>query len=238
MNSAHILKLWCWHRCTTGMNMIMAYVPLICDYCGSASVTLHFIGVSGGGSVTAHLEGNRITCPVCGEPARIPDGTYRISEEAINLIQGSQSTRQELEHFRDVLRNILQDGTSVEEAQAEFEDQYPALTTLLEYIAGTTDPEERRFRINILLILLFGVLSLLPNTPNVKVSDVDINISVDQIFEAAGQQRKPPSNLQVDQHLNPSLKPRIVQKIGRNEPCICGSGKKYKQCCGNPVNGK
>jgi len=27
-------------------------------------------------------------------------------------------------------------------------------------------------------------------------------------------------------------KPRKVQKIGRNEPCPCGSGKKYKQCCG------
>ena len=26
--------------------------------------------------------------------------------------------------------------------------------------------------------------------------------------------------------------PRKVQKIGRNEPCPCGSGKKYKQCCG------
>ena len=22
------------------------------------------------------------------------------------------------------------------------------------------------------------------------------------------------------------------KKIGRNEPCICGSGKKYKHCCG------
>jgi len=26
--------------------------------------------------------------------------------------------------------------------------------------------------------------------------------------------------------------PKKVQKIGRNEPCPCGSGKKYKQCCG------
>ena len=26
--------------------------------------------------------------------------------------------------------------------------------------------------------------------------------------------------------------PRRVQKIGRNDPCPCGSGKKYKQCCG------
>ena len=21
-------------------------------------------------------------------------------------------------------------------------------------------------------------------------------------------------------------------KVGRNDPCVCGSGKKYKQCCG------
>ena len=26
--------------------------------------------------------------------------------------------------------------------------------------------------------------------------------------------------------------PRKVQKIGRNDPCPCSSGKKYKQCCG------
>ena len=29
-----------------------------------------------------------------------------------------------------------------------------------------------------------------------------------------------------------SSKPKKVTKIGRNEPCPCGSGKKYKQCCG------
>lgn len=23
----------------------------------------------------------------------------------------------------------------------------------------------------------------------------------------------------------------MVQKVGRNDPCSCGSGKKYKQCC-------
>jgi len=25
---------------------------------------------------------------------------------------------------------------------------------------------------------------------------------------------------------------RATQKIGRNDPCSCGSGKKYKKCCG------
>ncbi|MBR0094072.1 MAG: SEC-C domain-containing protein, partial [Synergistaceae bacterium] len=26
--------------------------------------------------------------------------------------------------------------------------------------------------------------------------------------------------------------PRKVQKVGRNDPCPCGSGKKYKYCHG------
>ena len=26
--------------------------------------------------------------------------------------------------------------------------------------------------------------------------------------------------------------PKRVSKVGRNEACPCGSGKKYKQCCG------
>ncbi|MCF7794332.1 MAG: preprotein translocase subunit SecA [Candidatus Cloacimonetes bacterium] len=34
----------------------------------------------------------------------------------------------------------------------------------------------------------------------------------------------------------PKLKPRKVeQKVGRNDPCTCGSGKKYKKCCGKIV---
>ncbi|MBQ7411533.1 MAG: SEC-C domain-containing protein [Clostridia bacterium] len=26
--------------------------------------------------------------------------------------------------------------------------------------------------------------------------------------------------------------PVRVEKVGRNDPCPCGSGKKYKKCCG------
>jgi len=32
--------------------------------------------------------------------------------------------------------------------------------------------------------------------------------------------------------LNPTETRRVEKKIGRNEPCPCGSGKKYKKCCG------
>ena len=32
--------------------------------------------------------------------------------------------------------------------------------------------------------------------------------------------------------MNPKGPPRRVVKVGRNDPCPCGSGKKYKKCCG------
>ncbi|WP_282609037.1 YchJ family protein [Pelagibius sp. Alg239-R121] len=35
-----------------------------------------------------------------------------------------------------------------------------------------------------------------------------------------------------DGQINPKGAPRQVVKVGRNEPCPCGSGKKYKKCCG------
>ncbi len=30
---------------------------------------------------------------------------------------------------------------------------------------------------------------------------------------------------------------RAGPKVGRNDPCPCGSGKKYKRCCGAPASG-
>ena len=42
---------------------------------------------------------------------------------------------------------------------------------------------------------------------------------------------KPEDISDLEKLLNP---PRPVQseKIGRNDPCPCGSGKKFKKCCG------
>jgi len=35
----------------------------------------------------------------------------------------------------------------------------------------------------------------------------------------------------------PKARPiQVAQKIGRNDPCPCGSGKKYKKCCGKNEN--
>ena len=35
--------------------------------------------------------------------------------------------------------------------------------------------------------------------------------------------------------LNSDYNNTSTPKIGRNDPCNCGSGKKYKKCCGSKV---
>jgi len=42
---------------------------------------------------------------------------------------------------------------------------------------------------------------------------------------------KPEDISDLEKALNPPL-PAQSEKFGRNDPCPCGSGKKYKKCCG------
>ena len=59
------------------------------------------------------------------------------------------------------------------------------------------------------------------------------------LFEANGWKYKvelepdqPEDISDLERLLNPLKPKRVEKKLGRNEPCSCGSGKKYKNCCG------
>ena len=83
------------------------------------------------------------------------------------------------------------------------------------------------------------VLSLFRSTTNIEAfKDFLRNLPMNQ-----GRGEVPPSSTtssaQSQTTNDPELEPKITlpvtrsaPKIGRNEPCSCGSGKKFKQCCG------
>ena len=83
------------------------------------------------------------------------------------------------------------------------------------------------------------VLSLFRSTTNIEAfKDFLRNLPMNQ-----GRGEVPPSSTtssaQSQTTNDPELEPQITlpvtrsaPKIGRNEPCSCGSGKKFKQCCG------
>ena len=64
--------------------------------------------------------------------------------------------------------------------------------------------------------------------------DKDISIFLLKAEIRQNIERKAVSKKQITNEKDDSVKhtPKKSQKIGRNDPCPCGSGKKYKNCCG------
>lgn len=68
---------------------------------------------------------------------------------------------------------------------------------------------------------------------NAKLSHEDLSALTQAAIKAGMYNKKDtPANPEM-----PKAQPVVKEeKVGRNDPCPCGSGKKYKKCCGNPEN--
>lgn len=52
--------------------------------------------------------------------------------------------------------------------------------------------------------------------------------SVQRAYKAVSADKKEPAYV----YDGDGTYKKIQAKVGRNDPCPCGSGKKYKKCCG------
>jgi preprotein translocase subunit SecA len=75
----------------------------------------------------------------------------------------------------------------------------------------------------------FELFENLLRTIDREVTTYLLNAEIRQNIE-----RKKVVENEITNESNDAIKkrPKKVQKVGRNEPCPCGSGKKYKHCCG------
>ena len=74
--------------------------------------------------------------------------------------------------------------------------------------------------------LIFEKEKLYKNMADAKADRVYELPQWDEIFDAEKKKE-----LYLEQKKSGTIR-REGKKIGRNDPCPCGSGKKYKQCCG------
>jgi SWIM/SEC-C metal-binding protein len=84
-----------------------------------------------------------------------------------------------------------------------------------------------------------GKLGTRKNPAVVRVASEERSEEVASIFEGHGWQyrielkpEEPEDIGDLQRLLNPPQPALVDRKIGRNEPCPCGSGKKHKLCCG------
>ncbi len=73
------------------------------------------------------------------------------------------------------------------------------------------------------------------NVPNINTVKKAVEEKYPEFYgilqERHAQLRKLYANYRRKQGFSPPSEPAVSNKIGRNEPCPCGSGKKYKKCC-------
>jgi preprotein translocase subunit SecA len=87
----------------------------------------------------------------------------------------------------------------------------------------------------------FSMFTILLETINIEMVKALCSVSIEQNKGATDEgapaektQTPQPSPQQAKPNRKPSdaQQPKRAKKIGRNEPCPCGSGKKYKHCHG------
>jgi uncharacterized protein YecA (UPF0149 family) len=87
-----------------------------------------------------------------------------------------------------------------------------------------------------LIKAILTIIGILLASQSVNIQDVDIDIH-DVINITIEQEAQPPneSKSQIQQIPRSNSGLLKTRKVGRNEPCPCGSVKKYKKCCGDPT---
>jgi len=136
----------------------------------------------------------------------------------------------ELEIHRSTLHNWATNPLffkAVETANAEFQKQFRTQIAMLTRLALTNIEQ---------------ILSDTEASPSVRLKAAlavlkqDWKLPESTEFDTNSEESDPLRNEMAPESEEPQ-QPVRSEKIGRNEPCPCGSALKYKRCCGNPLHG-
>ncbi|MEO8158444.1 MAG: SEC-C metal-binding domain-containing protein [Betaproteobacteria bacterium] len=191
----------------------MPSLPAFCDTCGTAFPS----GFVFENSTNVTLSGNKSgPCPNCGGMGHIPDGVFNFVGSTIEILSAPKRTVKELNRLAQILREAKAKQQSNEQVAAQIKQELPELSSLANLL-----PKNREELYGFLALIL-AAIQLLTQSPQ---SSQNITINVSQVVEqtladAPTAKAVPPM-------------PSKSRKIGRNEPCPCGSGKKFKKCCGS-----
>jgi hypothetical protein len=197
----------------------MPIVPAVCDTCGA----IFSSGISIENSTHITFAGSTAgPCPNCGARGHIPDGTYNFTQDTIELLRGPDRTVSDLERLAQILREARQRRASVDEVKETIQQEAPNLSTLADLL-----PQTRSELYGFIQIVLAAIALVLTQAAAQNVDIQDVDIDVNQVIGITIEQQTRQPNIQPQQ--------QEISKVGRNDPCPCGSGKKYKRCHGDPL---
>jgi hypothetical protein len=189
----------------------MIDLPIFCNSCGTIFPSGNVVE-----NLTDKIDDISGSCPLCGESGQVPSDIYNFIGRAIELLTGPNKTIDELNKLSIILRNYQDNESGINEIRQQIKQEVPELTSIADLL-----PETRQNIYQLIQIILFIITIIITLTLEGQRGPITAEIIVAQLYK----------------HLAPATdsaddKKSKNSKIGRNELCACGSGKKYKKCCG------
>lgn len=209
----------------------MVVLPAVCKNCG----TIFSSGFAVENATVTMVGSESGPCPQCGAMGRIPNGTFKIIENIIEVLSAPQRTIDELNKLSVTLEIAKKEKYSSEELKNKIEEDVPDMSAVMDLLPKTR--EEKRSDIKFLITTIIAVIGII-NTLTITNSSVNIqeDIQPEQVINHIYNIENLNSHVIIDpseQLENQSKKkPVRINKVGRNQPCPCGSGLKYKRCHG------
>ena len=105
---------------------------------------------------------------------------------------------------------------------------YYGAPTPIQQVANVSVPEARMIQIQPWEKSMLKQIEKAILTSDIGINPTNDGASIRLVFPELTEERR--KELYKQQKASGTI--RKPRKIGRNDPCPCGSGKKYKKCCG------
>ena len=158
---------------------------------------------------------------MCGEMGHVPDGVFNFVGNTIEILSAPKRTVDELSRLANILRDAREQKRNPEEVAEAIRKQVPELAGLADLLPKT------RSELYAFLALIVAVIALLTqgSQSGGNATNISVDHTINQVFIETDKAAKQKEKIE-------SQAKRGTPKVGRNAPCPCGSGKKYKKCCG------
>ena len=208
----------------------MQQMPAACGHCGYLYPSGYYSDPGGTGirvsAATLEVATVTIPCPMCGRNrGNVLAREYRLIEDTAALLQGPEHSEEERKSLAALLREAREHDEPADEMKNRADKQAPELSALVDKLLDEK-PESMK-DVTWSTLLLSTVDGLAPTGENGSTEEL---VPSEVIYNSLNQY-----NITTVQAPPTADEQQAVHKVGRNDPCPCGSGKKYKKCHGSPT---
>lgn len=203
--------------------LTMARIPAICDKCSTIFPSGFNIAKVGAQASLSNCKAG--PCPRCGGDGTILDGVYKAIDNATTEAFVGKQSIDKLKQLLGVLELAKKKQWGREEVIANINKTTPAFAKIADRL-----PKSRTELYAFIVIIIMVINTLINSGKNILTKDEltrQTEVTINNYYE---------TNSKNQSVTKPTLPVKDIpinkKRVGRNDPCPCGSGKKYKKCCG------